>query len=272
MKTFYDLSLDVARIVIPDMLVDGEVTASATTSITDTENIVQQDEHFSKGILWINSGTYSGRVIPITTHFGNKVNWATALAGAPATGVLFTIAPRVYSLPVIRAKIMQALYDTYVEDEDDTLTGDGETLEFTLPTGVYDIKRVRIEHPTDATNFYYSSHWKPKNGKIKFDYGFAPEDNYKVVLIHAAQHDTLSSYNSEVNHEIDTNWLKLKAAEYLLDYGMGKYGGQKEYRIEERMNFVREKLVAKSPRRSIDVTIRSAGMPSVSLGNTTRNP
>lgn len=272
MKTFYDISLDVARIVMPDMLLDGEVTASTTTGITDTLNIVQQDEYYSKGIIWINSGTYAGRVFALTTNFGNKVNWTTALAGAPAAGVLFTIAPRVYTLPTLRAKIMQALWDTYIEDEEDTLIGDGTTLEFTLPTGVYDVKRVRIQHPTEAANFYYSAHWKVKDGKIKFDYGFSPEDDYKIVLVHAAQHAILSAYNSEVNHEIDTNWLKYQAAKYLLDYGMGRYGGQKEYRIEERMNFTLEALRSLSPRRSVDITIHSAGMPSTSLGATTRNP
>lgn len=272
MKTLYDISLEVAQIVMPDMLIDGEVTAATTTSITDTLNLVQSDERFSRGILWINSGTYSGRVIPITSHFGNKINWATALAGAPATGVLFTVAPRVYPFTTIRAKIMQALYDTYIEDEEDTLIGDGTTLEFNLPTGVYDVKRVRIEHPTDSKDNYYSSHWKPKNGKIKFDYGYAPEDDYKIILIHATQHGTLSAYNSELNHEIDHNWLKYQAAKYLLDWGMGKYGGQAEYRIEERMNFVMEALRNKSPRRSIDITIRSAGMPGTNLANTTRTP
>lgn len=272
MLTFYDISLAVARIVLPDMLVDGESTASATTSVSDSLNIIQQDEHFSKGIVWLNSGTYAGRVIPITTHFGNKVSWTTALAGAAGTGILFTVAPRVYPLTTIRSAIMQALWDTYVETENTSLTGDGETLEFTLPSGVFDVKRVRIQHATEETDKYYSNHWREKNGKIKFDYGFAPEDDYTIVLIHRDEHPVLSAYNTEVNHEIDTNWLKYQAAKYLLDYGMGKYGTQAEYRIEERMGFVMEALKNKKPRRSLDVQIVSAGMPGTSLGSTTRNP
>ena len=43
---------------------------------------------------------------------------------------------------------MQALDDTYVDDEDSTLDGDGVTLEFTLPAGVIDIKEVWIENQT----------------------------------------------------------------------------------------------------------------------------
>lgn len=272
MRTLYDLTLEVARIVIPDMLVDCEATAATTTSLTDTANLIQTDEKFNKGILWIHSGTYAGQVISISSHYGNKVNWATALAGAPATGTLFTIAPRVYPYTSIRAAIMRALYDTYVEAEDDTLVGDGETLEFTLPTGVFEVKKVRIQRATDATDFYYSAHWHVKNGKIKFDFGYAPEDDYEVVLIHKTQHDLLSTYDDRIDNEIDYNWLKYQAAKYLLDYGMGKYGSQSEYRIEERMNFVMDALRGKSPRNSIDVQIRSAGSRPHSIGNITQNP
>jgi len=137
---------------------------------------------------------------------------------------------------------------------------DVETLEFTLPDGVWDVIRVRCEHTGYPEDNYISSHFKEQSGKIKFDYGYAPEDGYVIRLYYRDQHAELTSATSEIDSEINTNWLKYKAAEHLLNWAMGIYKGAVEYRIEERMNLVLAALKGKLPRRGGPlVIVRTAG-------------
>ena len=258
MLTLADISLAVARLVTPENIVSGTATAGTTTSLTDTVNLTQQTAYFDKGILWIQSGTNSGKVLHVTGNPANKLNFAT-LADAIAIGDRYAVARPIYPYNQIVSAIQQALDETYIEGEDATLTGDGTTLEFSLPTGVWDVKRVRIENATYPEDCYFSSHWKEQSGKIKFDYGYAPDDDFSIRLYFRDQHPALTAATSEIDSEIDTNWLKYKAAEILLNWGLGVYKGAVEYRIEERMNLVlaRSRLL-RARRGGPDVIVRTA--------------
>ncbi len=259
MLTLADLTLAVARIVTPENIISGTATAGTTSSLTDTVNITTPTAYFDKGILWIQSGANAGKVLALTGNPANKLNFATQ-ADAIAAGDRYAVARPVYPYNQIKAAIMQALDETYIEGEDATLTGDGETLEFTLPDGVWDVIRVRLEHTGYPEDNYISSHFKEQSGKIKFDYGYAPEDGYVIRLYYRDQHAELTSATSEIDSEINTNWLKYKAAEHLLNWAMGIYKGAVEYRIEERMNLVLAALKGKLPRRGGPlVIVRTAG-------------
>lgn len=258
MRTLSEITLAVARLVSPESIVTGSATAGTTSSISDTANLTQPNSYFDKGTLWILSGTHAGEVYQVTGHIGNKLNFAT-VTGAIATGVRYAVTQNIYPYQQIKNAVMSALSDTHIDATDETLIGDGETLKFTLPTGVWDVKRILIKHPTTLTDFYESSHWKERHGKIEFDYGYAPEDDYIIRLVYRDQHPELVDYDDEISAEIDYDWLKYKAAEYLLNWGMGKYGAQAEYRIEERMGMVLEKNKRLTPRLHMDVIITTAG-------------
>ena len=259
MLTLADISLAVARIVTPENIISGTATAGATTSLTDTVNLTTETARFDKGILWIQSGANSGKVLTVTGNPANKLEFATQ-TDAIAIGDRYSVARPIYPYNQIKAAIMQALDDTFVEGEDASLTGDGETLEFNLPSGVWDVLKVRIESTAHPEGNYFSAHWREQSGKIKFDYGYAPEDDYSIRLYFRDQHPELTAATSEIDSEIDTNWLKYKAAENLLLWGMGIYKGAAEYRIEERMNLVLARMKMLSPRRGGPVVImRSPG-------------
>ena len=260
MRTLAQLSYDVARIVLPDQIVTGSATAGTTTTLTDTNNLIQADGKFLRGTLWIRSGTYDGSVAIVTGNVNNKLTFA-ALAGAIVSGVQYAVMTNAYPYQQIKSAINQAQHDTYVEAVDSSLTGDGEVLEFTLPAGVYDVKRVEIENPNDANDKYISNHWRIKEGKIKFDYGYPPPDDYVINVVSREYPTDLVDADDTVDEEINPRWLVHKAAEYLLlGYGIGKYGSQAEYRIEERMNMVLDKLKTLPKRVSMpSVTVRSGG-------------
>lgn len=263
MLTLSDITRQVARLVLPDMIATGSATAGATTSLTDTVYLTQPDAYFDKGTLWITSGTYDGQVLRVTGHRSNALTFSPTLAGAISAGNRYTVARAIYPYEQIKQAVMTALDDTYVEAEDATLTGDGTTLTFTLPTGVYDVKAVWIENPgnTSGNDNYKSSHWRERNGSLRFDYGYPPEDDWLIRVIYRARHADLVDYDDEVDGQIRQEWLRYAAARYLLDWGMGIYKAQAEYRIEERMNLVLEKLKELKPRNDApDIRETTAGM------------
>jgi len=261
MTTAADIALAVTRIVTPENIITGTATAGATTSLTDTVNLTTPTAYFDKGILWIQSGVHAGKVLVVTGNPSNKLNFAVlSPATAIAAGVLYSVARPIYPWNQIIAGIQQALDETHIEAEDATLTGDGTTLEFALPTGVSDVKKVWTESASFPEDNSVSHHWKEQSGKIKFDYGYAPDDDYTIRLYYRTQHPALTAATTEINAEIDTNWLKYKASENLLLWGMGVYKGAVEYRIEERMNLALSRGRLLSPRRTApDVLIRTAG-------------
>lgn len=259
MFTLSELSRAVMRLVLPDYMASGTATAGTTTSLTDSA-LTYADQWFDKGTLWILSGTHAGKVLTITGHRGSTLTFSTTLTGAIQAGDRYMVARAAYPYQQIKTAIQTALDDTFVLSENATLEGDGDTLEFNLPTGVYNIAEVWIENPDDKDSNYKSSHWKEKNGKLRFDYGYPPRDGWTIRVIYKDRHDDLIDYDDELDAQINEMWLRYTAARYLLDWGMGMYKAQSEYRIEERMNLVLEKLKGVSPRNDVpDLKVRTAG-------------
>lgn len=261
MYTLSEISLAVARIVMPDQMVDGEATAGSVSSLTDTANLTQPNEYFKGGILWLHSGAHAGEVYAVASHAVNKLNF-TAVTGAIAAGDRYTVARDIYTYQKIKAAINTALTKTHIESTDTSLEGDGETLAFTLPSGVWDVKRVFFTDPDRLQEQLESTHWEEKYigtaRKLLFDRGYAPKDGYTINVVYRDQHPALTTYSSEINSDIDIEWLKYKAAEDLLLFGMGAYGSRVEFRIEERMNIVMEHLKRLRP-RGTDIIIHTAG-------------
>lgn len=254
MTTLYDLVLSVAR-EVGDVM-DGVATAGAVTYIKDIKNLVQPAQYWKGGTLFIKSGTHAGEIYYVTNYDSNTLTFAT-VTGALAVGTRYAVIRGVYPLNQIIASVMQALDYTHVNAEDTTLTGDGSTLEFTLPTGVTNIKRVQFGRNTEIL---LSSHWRETGTKLRFDFGYAPVDGDTIRIVYRTLHDDLSAADDVINSEIDREWLKFKTAEQLLWWGVSVYGNIPEYRIEEKMNKVITALKGKQPRRDApDVMIHSGG-------------
>jgi hypothetical protein len=190
----------------------------------------------------------------------------TGLTAAPTSanttagvaGPRYAVMRGVYPWQQIVTAINQALESTYIDGFDQTLIGDGETVEFTMPTGVYDIKRV--ESLRDSELVSVSNHWREVNGKLRFDYGYAPVDADVINIVYKDQHAVLDTYEDTISSEINVEWLKYKAAEQLLWWGVNVYGNIPEYRIEEKMNKVLAMLKGKQPRRDgPDIILHTGG-------------
>lgn len=256
MTTLLDISLKVIKEVTD--VIEGTATSGSVTTLADTALLALfPDDHFNKGMLYIKSGTHADKILTITDFATTTgvVTFAT-LTGAIAAGVRYAITTNKFPWDQVVSAIQRALDQTWVTDLDSTLVGDGSTLEFTLPTGVSNISRVELY---DGTSKMVSSHCKETHdGKLRFDYGYAPRDGYFIYIYFRTKHAELTDYTVAINNEIDVDWLKWAAAQELLWWGISMYGSQIEYRIEERMNKVISMLKGKAPKRYPDIVIRTS--------------
>jgi hypothetical protein len=245
MTTVAELSLKALRDVTDIMT--GAATTGAVTSLTDTLTLTQPPAHWDNGSLWILSGTHAGKVLPVTSYTNNKLTFATLGATAIAAGTRYAVTRAVFPWAQVIASINDALEETYVEATDSTLIGDGETLEYNLPAGVYSILAV---HFTDAQGRRsISAHWRETNGHIRWDYGYPPDDGDTIEITYRTPPTEVILYSDVISTDVDVLWLRYKVAEKLLWWAISTYGNVQEFRIEERMNKVLQSLKNRSPRR-----------------------
>lgn len=257
MTTAADIALRAARIVTDVM--DGTATAGSATSLTDTANLTQPQAHWDVGTVFFLSGTHAGKAAAVGGYANNRLTFASLGAAAVGVGDRYAVMRGAYPLNQLLSGIQQALEMTHVIGEDETLSGDGETLEFALPAGVYDIKRVTFKR--DEFTYLASNHWREMSGKLRFDSGYAPVNGDVMRIVYRKAHDAIAAHTTVINNEIDTDWLTYKAAENLLWWALGVYGSTAEYKIEERMNRVMTMLKGRAARRDgPDIVMQTAGV------------
>lgn len=252
----YDMSLMMMRHVT-DML-HGSATGGSTTTLIDTGNLDQDNEYWTKGTLWIKSGDHAGKVFKVTGHVGNTLTFATVV-GAIAAGVRYSVARGLFPWEQQINAIQQALDLTWVTGYDGSLSGDGSTLEFTLPAGVSDVYDVRL-----GTRKAISTHWVERQGKLVFESNrYAPYSGDVIHVYHQAQHDELTGYSSEIDAEINPRWLQLEAAKNLLVWAASRYQKKPDLMLEERINLCMNGLKGKPMRLGGPVVRMKSGSAGV---------
>ena len=257
MTTLAEMTLMVARIV--SEVVEGEATAANATSLTDTENLIQANEYWDRGTLWFLSGNPDGKVTPVLDHSGNTLTFS-AQNPAPAAGQVYAVGRSTYPYRQLTSAINQALHETYLIKSNNALTGNGETLEFSLPAGVTNAFEVHLQDQSVTPyHSHRTTHWvETLDGKLLFDWAYPPPDAWKIVVSYKAQHAKLTNATDTVDTQINPEWLRWKSAEYALYWAVRAYGDAKEYRIEELLNRVIENLKGKWARKPA-VRVHTAG-------------
>lgn len=179
---------------------------------------------------------------------------------AGAVGPRYALISGMFPWEQILGAIQTALDLTYVIEIDDSLTGDGTTLSFALPTGVTDIRDVYLGRGTDGYKSI-SNHWDMENGALVFDYGFAPCKDDVLYLHHKTRHAEISAYDTEISDQINRHWLVLAAAQEMLFWGREVYRAKRdEMQVDDRINKILNAMKGKRPRLgSPDVRMKSGG-------------
>ena len=257
MATLADFTYTVIK-QITDVL-QSTATEGTATTIVDTAQLTQVAEHWGKGTVWILSGAHAGKVVVVSSYVPNTLTFPTltTTVGNPRYGVAGAEFPWVELVKAVNQALSEE--GVYVLDDDTSLTGDGTTLEFTLPAGVYKIKEVWIKDSLPSPlDRHPSHHWGQLNGKLIFDNNCAPWDNYVIEIIHEIRHPEAGVYSDVIDDEIDLDWLKWKSIENLMLWAIREYGNNPQKQYAQFLQNARDMLLNKRPLRNISVRIQTA--------------
>jgi len=267
--TLADLARRVANRITD--VIQGTASAGSATTLTDT-SLKYSDGYFTGGTVFFLSGTHAGKYAVVTNFSAGVVTFATLTTSVGACR--YAIIDKTFPLNDLIRACNNAIQDDVVKitGTDETLTGDGSTLKFTIPSGVSDIKGVEFVN-TLTTPYLVtpSHHWKERNGELIFEPGpgwinynaapnsiFAPPDDHNIRLLYRKEHTELTTYSDAIDTEINENWLVLRAAEEALLWVIRTRGENPAQRFAEFLQDVREKMQKVRPMRRIDVIVRTA--------------
>lgn len=204
-----------------------DVSGSGTGIILTTKYARANDSTIN---INIDNGTCTGLTAAPTS--------ANTTAGV--AGPRYAITRGAYPIDQIYGAVQTALDETWVTGEDVSLTGDGETLEFPLPADVNNVRDIWFERPSQSNRKGVLSHWDEDkvNGVIRFEEGYAPDDDDILHLLYKKPHTEITGYDTIISQEINRQWLVLAAARELLFWGRGMYEGKSQLMIDDRINKV----------------------------------
>lgn len=236
MTTLFDITLDVARLIMKT--VDGTATGGSATTIVDSGQ-TDPNDYYTGGTIWVTSGLSIGKSRKVTSFVGTTGTFTFAtMTTINAVGNTYTAAPYYIPQHVLIRAVNQALQKMgRIEKIDDTLETVGEQEEYSLPTGIRNIKRVEIgQETTDPYRWMVSYHWEEINGKLYFDRGMAPTlDGYPMRLHYMAEHAALTADTSEVDVSMPLERLRWQAAAFALRWRMIETRGE-DTDIVQRLN------------------------------------
>lgn len=214
-ETLFSISLALAKVL-------GNVRSSTTTAAGSATTIVDSTrtepaDFWNDGTLWITSGTHSGKSRKITdwalsgTTF--TIPTTTTAAGA---GVTYSVIDGNWPQDKLVEFINRALVEIGdVPQDDASLTTVAEQEEYTLPSGVYNVRQVEIARELAAPYAYQQQYgnWYERDGVLRFATGREPqEDDYLIRLTYMAPHAALTADTGTVSQYIHPDLLVWTAA------------------------------------------------------------
>lgn len=215
MTTLVDVMLEVARIV--DLVREGTATDGSTTQLTDS-NIDEPNDSYRGGTLWLLSGDNDGACEVIKSHGeGGVLTLKNTLSNAIAAGVSYAVAGRKFPKHVLKQAVQMVLRETDIMGKDETLEVTADTQVYTLPTGVYDVRRVEVQtNESEPYDYRINQHWREQNGSIYFDPTFEPiTAGMTIRLWYAKPHGEIAESGS-IDNALDIQYLKWAAAVQVL--------------------------------------------------------
>jgi len=216
-ETLFSISLALAK-VLGNMRSSTTTAAGSATTIVDSTRTEPAD-FWNDGTLWITSGTHSGKSRKITdwalsgTTF--TIPTTTTAAGA---GVTYSVIDGNWPQDKLVEFINRALIEIGdVPQDDASLTTVAEQEEYTLPSGVYNVRQVEIARELTAPYAYQHQHgsWYERDGSLFFATGREPQESgYTIRLTYMAPHAALTADTGTVSAYIHPDLLVWTAAVY----------------------------------------------------------
>jgi len=216
MTTLFDVSLALAKVL-------GNVRSSTTTSAGTATTVIDTTrtepvDFWNGGTLWMTSGTDLGKSRKITDWALSGTTFTVpTMTSAPGSGAAYSVITADWPQDKLWDFINEALQDMGdVPVQDSTLTTVADQEQYTLPSGVYDVRLVEVATSKTAPYDYQPYHgvWKEiPSGKLEFATGREPVDTgYLIRLTYMGVHAAFTADTSAVSTYIHINRLKWAAA------------------------------------------------------------
>ncbi len=211
--TLFDATLALARILTT--VAEGVATGGSVTEMIDKLRD-EPDEHYTGGTLWQKAGNNIG-VSAKVLEFHNETGTITVAtqSGANAATDTYAVASADYPRDLLIQAINIALEKIGdLPKVDITVLTVADQIDYDLPTGVRNIKRVRVGR-SETTPYDYQLHrnYREQNGKIKFDINHIPiYAGCPIELTYKADHAVLVADTDEITEGIPVELVKWEAA------------------------------------------------------------
>lgn len=205
MATLIEMMLEAARYM--GVVREGTATGGSTTTLIDTA-LDEPASYFTKGTLWVLSGTNSGLCQVIKSFNESTLTLPATLTAAIAAGNTYAIATSEYPKHKLKQAVLTILRYAPILKTDDSLDVLANTEEYSLPSGVSNIKRVEVAGSTSSPYQFTPNHfWKEWNGKVVFESGKEPsETGYPIRLWYEGEHGEIAESGSILT-SVDKEWL-----------------------------------------------------------------
>jgi len=194
-------------------------STGSTTTLIDSRMIGEPDDFFNGGTIWFKSGTLDGKTAVISDFDGTTGTFTFPTQTAVvASGVSYSAAGPMYSREDLVASINQALTSigplpTIYEDAAFITVADQE--EYTLPTGVNNIKKVFIASSLVAPyGWAENTGWFENNGSLWFDMEIPSTADMLIRLYYEEPHDEVNLDADEISDALHPDLIIWTAANY----------------------------------------------------------
>jgi hypothetical protein len=245
--TFGTATLDLAKI-LTDVLESAATADGAAGKTTLVDNALPitapVDDHFNQGTIFFRECTNAALegTSAIVTDFATAagVSTYTFAAAAAQTKAADTYAVITNNWPryLLRQAVNAALHKIGdVDQQDITVPTVANQLAYTLPTGVFNVKKVeQASSATAPLNYVELSGWEEIEGEIQFLAGKQPGDTgYLLRLTYNIGSSEITADATAIASLIHPEWLKWTAAVIALRWRVDKTKDDDTY-LKQRLN------------------------------------
>lgn len=229
--TLFDTALALARI-ISDVF-EGVASGGSTTTLVDSDiPSGYPNDHFNNGTIFLLSGNNASKSAIISDY--DSTTWTFTFptqAGACAANDRYGAMDADYPKHILVQSINKALIEigdliatntalTTVEDQE----------EYTLPAGVYNVKRVEVaQYTTEPYGWQIQRSWQEREGKLIFLRGAVPtDDDLTIRLTYMDPPTELTADSDTISVYIHRERLAWMAATYALRWRVQLTDGEDE--------------------------------------------
>lgn len=228
MTTLFDALLETARIA-------GVLKSGAATSLGSTTTLVdagrrEQDDYYNYGTLFL-PATSATKLVTDFVQTTGTITFSAALSSAVASGTRYSVT-NVGKEMLIQAVNAALNYMGEYTVIDETLDVTANTTEYTLPSGVTNVKRIEL-YVTQSAPYGFTPvmTWRENSGKIYLPYELNQSAGNTVRIYYNKFHDDVDADSDVILDIFNLKRLAWTAA-YMFMLQRLQYSGNYDTREE----------------------------------------